>query len=163
MIILTGVTKYIVLFAMAMQVKTALYFIVIFVIVYTVFNLIYLRIHEPRCLLPPSVKVSSSNITPKITIDNSIHIDHGIYLENIIWKKPVYALILLGLQKFSYHFLDHVWRPNLARMLSSHHNDHFLIDLTFFCYRNLWNIITTNWCAYRFDTKLNALCRILLC
>ena len=42
---------------------------------------------ETRRLPPSAVEIDSSQVTPEVAVDDSINIDHGIDLEDIVVQK----------------------------------------------------------------------------
>ena len=125
-------------------------------------NFVNLRMHEPRCVFPSTIEIKSRYVASKITIDDTIDVNHGINFNNVIFQQPLGVFIWFRNQ-FSNHALNHIRWPDFTWMLPRHNNDHFL--LLFFRFPtncHFRNIIPTQRSAYRFNAKLQSIERVLL-
>ena len=126
MIIFAGVAEYVIIFTVPVQIEATLYFIPWSIETYFSFYFMNLWMHELWCILPSAIEVRSCDIAPKISINNSIYIDHRIYFEDVMIQKPICILLWFWNQP-SDHTLNHVRWPYLARMLPSWYYNHFFL------------------------------------
>jgi hypothetical protein len=78
------ISKYIVIFTVAMQIQTDCDTKLIIYFYDFIFNTPNLRVKLLYRVFPISIQIDASNIASKITIDYSIHIDHWEYFKNEI-------------------------------------------------------------------------------
>ena len=83
---LARIAKNVVLFAVPMKIETCLYFCSLRVVLNLLFDLIDLWMKYLGRLFPASVQINSSDITPEVSIDDSIYIDHWIYFDDAVIK-----------------------------------------------------------------------------
>ena len=67
-----------------MQVKAQLDFILFLIVADPFFDLKQMGMKYLWRFSPSPIEVNSSYIASKIAIDDSIHVDHGIYLEDVV-------------------------------------------------------------------------------
>lgn len=122
-----------------------------------------LWVHQLWCIFPPSIHIESSNITSKVSINDSIDIYHRINFKYIGLKEPINFFFFLTYQTPNNSF-SHVRRPYLPWMLPGHDNYHFLFLLlpSFFSDCDLRYIIPTYRSADRFNSKLEGVIRIFV-
>lgn len=81
---LARIAENVVLFAVSMKVKTCLNLRSLRVILDLSFDFIYLWMEYLRGLFPPSIQINTSDVASEVSIDNSINVDHWIYLDDAV-------------------------------------------------------------------------------
>lgn len=81
-----------------------------------------------RSLLPHSVGVDTCEFSASIAVNNSVGVDHGYYLEDILVDHAALAALSRhSLQQMSHKSFDHKARSGFHRMLPPQHPHNFAI------------------------------------
>lgn len=120
-VVFAGVAKYIVLFAVAVQVKHCLHSAPFGQGLNPPANFGQLRVEHFGGLLPPAVEVYARDIAPEVAVDDAVHVDHGVDFDYAVFKH-VFGLLCL-LEQSPQDAESHVGRPDFAGMLSGHEDN----------------------------------------
>lgn len=121
-VVLTGVAEHVVFLTVAMKIKYCFNPASLSQPLDSPPNLSHLGMKHLRRLLPAAIEVYSCDIATKITINDSVYIDHGVYFDYTMLKQILYGFSLL--EQATHHSQCHVGRPYFAWMLPCH-KDHY--------------------------------------
>lgn len=84
-----------------------------------------------RISCPPTINISSTNIATRISIYNSININHWNDFKDIVLKQ-VYRILIIRIEEGVNKAFHHIGRDCLARVLPCNNSDDFLPFSDFF-------------------------------
>jgi hypothetical protein len=87
--VFASVAENIVFFAVPMQIQTKLYLPPLTICNQLFFDFKQMRMKDTRRLLPPAIQIDSTHIASKVTVYDSVNIDHRKYFHYIIFQNVV--------------------------------------------------------------------------